>query len=521
MNTPAAAGHAGGGVLDWRELRFDLPDDGPPRLLAIGGLAGAGEAALPVVEIEVTSTGRSGTAGKRHGEIYLLLSGPSLREHQWSVRLAAGESFTTVPAAFTLAGDYEQAVAALTRYRRALRRPHRDNAELSVVFNDFMNGLMGDPTTERLRPLIAAAAEAGAEYFCIDAGWYDDERAGPGDGGVPGWWDTVGAWEPSKSRFPDGLAEVTGAIRAAGMIPGLWLEPEVVGVRSDVGLPDEAYLRREGVRLTEWGRHQLDLSHPAAVAHLDAAVDRLIADFGVGYLKLDYNIDIGPADRLLEHNRAYLAWAERVMERHPGLVLEACAAGGMRLDGATLRTFPVQSLTDQQDDLLLPAIAAAAPTAVPPEQGAVWAYPHDDLITFGMVTAMLGRIHLSGRLDLLSPEQLAQARRAVEIYQGYRGDLARGVPRWPLGLPRWDAEQIALAVDCGEVAYLAIWRRHSPSDMIDVPWPAGYDLTPLLLPETADARWEAETLRITLPEPCSAALLRLSKTVEGPTCRET
>ncbi|MCG5218053.1 glycoside hydrolase family 36 protein [Streptosporangium sp. KLBMP 9127] len=663
-------------ALHWRGLRFELPEDGPPRLLAIGGLACDDRAALPVVEIEVTGIGRSGTAGNRHvdgvrlrheaheatgdqleirargdglrvstyyeakgdvvrcwsrvtaerdltldhvssfafaglshscrswtasnpwsgefrwsggtlqdlglpdvgmtrygqtgtknrlaltstgswpsseylpmgwidgphgtlawqiehngpwhaeladryGAIYLLLSGPSQREHHWSAPLAPGQSFTTVPAAIALADDHEQALAALTRYRRAIRRPHQDNAELPVVFNDFMNGLMGDPTTERLRPLIAAAAEAGAEYFCIDAGWYDDEQAGPGDGGVPGWWDTVGRWEPSATRFPGGLAEITGAIRAAGMVPGLWLEPEVVGVRSDVGFPDEAYLRRDGVRLAEWGRHQLDFSHPSATAHLDTVVDRLISDFGIGYFKLDYNIDIGPADRLLEHNRAYLTWAERVMERHPALVLEACAAGGMRLDGATLRTFPVQSLTDQQDDLLLPAIAAAAPTTVPPEQGAVWAYPHGDptRIIFGLVNAMLGRIHLSGRLDLLDPPRLALVTEAIAIYKGYRRDLARGVPRWPLGLPRWDADTIALAIDCDEMAYLAVWRRHSPSDMIDVPWPAGYDLTPLL-PGTTMARWEAGVIRVTLREPCSAALLRLSRTVEGQPWRE-
>jgi alpha-galactosidase len=54
------------------------------------------------------------------------------------------------------------------------------------------------------------------------AGWYDDG----GD-----WWDSVGLWEPSASRFPDGgLRRVVDAIRDAGMVPGLWLEPEVVGV---------------------------------------------------------------------------------------------------------------------------------------------------------------------------------------------------------------------------------------------------------------------------------------------------
>ena len=70
-----------------------------------------------------------------------------------------------------------------------------------------MNCLMGDPTTEKLLPLIDAAAEAGAEYFVIDAGWYDDENGG--------WWDSVGAWEPAASRFP-GSAGSTRCWTASG-----------------------------------------------------------------------------------------------------------------------------------------------------------------------------------------------------------------------------------------------------------------------------------------------------------------
>ncbi|AXG82103.1 glycoside hydrolase family 36 protein [Streptomyces paludis] len=468
----------------------------------------------------------------RFDEIYLLLSGPGRREHQWSVRLAPGESFTTVPVTFTLAPGRDAALAALTGHRRAVRRPHPDTTELPVVFNDFMNCLMGDPTTEKLLPLVAAAAAAGCEYFCVDAGWYDDERAGDGPGGVPGWWDAVGAWEPAPSRFPGGLAEVTDAIKAAGMIPGLWLEPEVVGVRSPLAasLPDEAFFRRDGTRITEWGRHQLDLRHPAAVAHLDDTVDRLVGEFGLGYLKLDYNIDIGagtdsgphgPGHGLLEHNRAYLRWLDGVHDRHPGLVLEGCAAGGMRIDHATLAHVPVQSLSDQQDELLIAAIAAAAPTAVPPEQGAVWAYPYagqsDEEIAFTMVSALLGRVHLSGRIDLLAPDQLALVAEALTAYGGYRRELARALPSWPLGLPGWRDDWLALALDTGTETLLAVWRRTGADAVREIPVPAGTRAVVPVFPRGApgEAVLDRETgrLRITLPSAPSARLLRLPRAV--------
>ena len=119
--------------------------------------------------------------GEREGTAYLAVLGPTDEHHQWRVRLAPGESVACVPAALALsAGGFDGALGELTRYRRLLRRPHPDAERLPVIFNDYMNTLMGDPTTARLLPLIDAAARAGAEYFCIDAGWFDH-------GG--GWWD--------------------------------------------------------------------------------------------------------------------------------------------------------------------------------------------------------------------------------------------------------------------------------------------------------------------------------------------
>ncbi|MFJ4833789.1 alpha-galactosidase [Streptomyces sp. NPDC088747] len=506
---------------------------------------------LPMGCLEETGSGRAlswqiehngswhAEIADRFDDVYLALSGPTDREHQWRRRLTPGETFRTVPASVAVvpSGGFEAALAALTRHRRATRRPHPDHQELPVVFNDFMNSLMGEPSTKALLPLVEAAAAAGAEYFCVDAGWYDAEPPGAvGPGGVPGWWDAVGEWEESAARFPGGLKEVLDRIRDAGMVPGLWLEPEVVGVRSPVAsaLPDDAFFRRDGVRLTEWGRHQLDLRHPAARAHLDGVVDRLVRDYGVGYLKLDYNIDIGPGtdgpdgatsagDGLLGHNRAYLAWLDGVLDRYPTLVLENCAAGGSRTDHAVLSRLPVHSVTDQQDFRLLPAIAAAAPTAVTPEQGAIWAYPlpqHSEAeLGMVMVSAMLGRIHLSGRPDLLAPQQLALVRRAVDTYKTYRPLLAGALPRWPLGLPGWRDGWIALALttdvtsERAATTLLALWRRTGAPETVTVPlpWYAEADRPRLVFgagPQpTYDWDGRERTVRVTLPIEGSAVLL--------------
>ncbi|MEO3755753.1 glycoside hydrolase family 36 protein, partial [Streptomyces sp. B6B3] len=230
---------------------------------------------LPMGALVDTDTGRAWAfqvehngawrweVGERRDGVYLAVHGPGDRDHQWRQTLDPGQQFVSVPVGLAIGDEgMESAIASLTAYRRAIVRPHPDRTGLPVVFNDFMNTLGGDPTTERLLPLIGAAATAGAEYFCIDAGWYAEDGA---------WWDSVGTWTPSSTRFPDGLGEVIDRIRAAGMRPGLWLEPEVVGVRSPLAdsLPPDAFFQREGRRQVENGRYHLDLRHPAAVAHLD------------------------------------------------------------------------------------------------------------------------------------------------------------------------------------------------------------------------------------------------------------
>jgi alpha-galactosidase len=462
---------------------------------------------------------------------YIALLGPADVEHHWQVTLAPGEAFTTVPAAVAVSGrGLDDALGRLTVYRRAIRRPHADHRRLPVIFNDYMNTVMGDPTTERLLPLIAAAAEAGAECFCIDAGWYTELGES--------WWDTVGAWKPSATRFPGGLTEVLDRIRAEGMVPGLWLEPEVIGVRSPVAgqLPAEAFFTRHGRRVVENGRYHLDLRHPAVVKHLDETIDFVVGDLGIGYLKLDYNINGGPGTDtghlsagagLLAHNRAHLDWLDALLDRHPGLVIENCASGGMRADYALLSRMQLQSTSDQQDYLRYPPIAAAAPAAIAPEQAAVWAYPQPeftaDEIAFTMAAAMLGRVHLSGNLDRMSPGRRALVAEGVAVYKQIRAEIARSVPFWPLGLPRWEDSWIALGLRAPTASYLTVWHRGTrpgtggdPSQLT-LPVPALRDQpvsASILYPRATGvaASWNAThgAVMVTLPRTPSACVLSLT-----------
>ncbi|MER7480206.1 glycoside hydrolase family 36 protein [Streptomyces sp. NPDC126510] len=520
----SAHGHEGRGCFE----RYSQGSWSTGRHLPVAGLTDSeGRAWLWQIE---SSAGWRFETGEREGAAYVALFGPDDAHHQWRHMLAPGEEFHTVPAVLvhTETGGLDAAFGELTDHRRSIRRDHPDHRALPVIYNDYMNTLMGDPTTERLLPLIEAAGAAGAEVFVIDAGWYDDD--------AQGWWDAVGAWEPAPRRFPGGLPEVLDAVRAHGMTAGLWLEPEVVGVRSPLArtLPPEAFFRRGGLRVTEHGRHHLDLRHPAARAHLDEVVDRLVGEWGVGYLKLDYNINIGPGTEngsesagagLLGHHRAHLDWMASLLDRHPGLVLENCGSGGLRMDYAQLAVAQLQSTSDQQDLLRYPPIAAAAATAVTPEQAAVWAYPQPDHtldeIALTLTGALLGRVHLSGFLNQMSPEQSGLVRSAISLYKELRPELGGARPFWPLGLPGWEDEWIAHGLRGPAATFLSVCRRApqnagaaTPSSTLAIPHLRGRHVRPVVLyPPTADAaaEWDADAGRLTLslPRGNTAVLLRL------------
>jgi alpha-galactosidase len=168
-----------------------------------------------------------------------------------------------------------------------------------------------------------------------------------------------------------------------------------------------------------------------------------------------------------------LDWLDAILDRYPGLVIENCASGAMRADFAMLSRLQLQSTSDQQDFLRYAPISVAAPMAITPEQAASWAYPQpewsDDEIAFALCNALLGRVHLSGHLDKMSGLQLALVAAALEVYKRIRSALARAVPFWPLGLPRWTDAWLALGMRAPEATYVLAWRRGhfaggSPSD---------------------------------------------------------
>ena len=453
---------------------------------------------------------------------YLYLGGPDELHGQAWKQLQPGAAYQTPPAALgCVKGGFDEAVAALTAYRRqACLQPHADNRNCPVIFNDYMNCLTGDPTTEKELPLIDAAAQAGCEYYVIDAGWYAEMNQS--------WWESVGLWQPSKTRWgAEGLKVVLDRIRARGMTPGLWLEIEVAGIRSPLkDKPDAWFFMRHGQRVIDHGRYLLDFRNPEVRAHADEVVNRLVQDYGVGYIKMDYNVDalLGTETQadsfgqgLLEHQRAYLQWLDAARTRFPQLVVENCGSGGGRMDYAMLAHHQLQSSSDQTDYRKYPSIVAGGLAAVLPEQFAVWSYPKSDgnadEASFNMVNAMLGRIHQSGHLAKLPPESLRQVHAGLRLYKDrIRPRLPHMTPFFPLGLPAMadDTAPVAVGLRDAERTFVAVWRL-AGGKIVTLPPGAGHGaklLYPAGLGVAVDST--ADKTQVSFPRPFMAAILELT-----------
>jgi alpha-galactosidase len=228
----------------------------------------------------------------------------------------------------------------------------------------------------------------------------------------------------------------------------------------------------------------LDFRNPEVRAYLDHVIARLVNEYGVGYIKMDYNVDTLQGTEinadsfgqgLLEHNRAHLAWLGAILDRYPELVIENCGSGGGRMDYAMLSRLQLQSMTDQENYLKLPAILVGASAAVLPEQLAIWSYPianaDADQASFNMVTAMLCRIHQSGRLDSLSSQALDQVSEGIRIYKDIlRKHISESIPFYPLGTSDVTnrTAPLALGMRAPKQTVLGLWRIDGPAT-IEVP----------------------------------------------------
>lgn len=378
----------------------------------------------------------------------------------WHKTLKDGETYRAEPIAFGMVeGGFEQAVAAMTEYRRKTSLVSWERGVAPLCFNDYMNCLWARPSKEKLLPLIDAASDAGCEIFCIDAGWFGD------------WHDPAigrnGTWEPNDAPFGEGgLQSVLDRIRERGMIPGLWLELEsVLGGSPYFREHPEALATRHGVKIN---RDFPDFRLASVREYFTGQIDALCA-MGVGYFKNDYNASMSAGcdpisgetlqDGAREYINAFLSFIDETLERHPGLIIENCGSGAMRSDNHTLAHFALQSTSDQEWYGRMPSILQGSLAQMPPEKAGVWAYPYalpssrhhedpasavtcdDAELTFNLAAACFGCMYLSGHIELATGDAKKRLREGTDFYKHVREWTCRATAVYPNGFGHIDEDE--------------------------------------------------------------------------------
>ncbi|MEP7289104.1 MAG: alpha-galactosidase [Chloroflexota bacterium] len=381
-------------------------------------------------------------AGSWQMEVYrrddqLSISG-GLADHEfghWTKNVAPGESVTS-PIAYltTVKGDLDDLCQRLTALQAAaMEQAPTSEQSLPVIFNEWCTS-WGSPDHDRIVKMATSLKDSGVKYFVIDAGWYRGE-----DGS---WEMSQGEWIPSQHLFPHGLATTAAFIREQGMIPGIWFEFEVVGSQSSLfSTMTEHFLHRDGLPVTAGYRHFWDFRDPWVRQYLREKVIGQLRDGGFGYIKVDYNETIGlgidgkesKGEELRQHILLVQDFFRELRQGIPDLVIEVCAAGGHRLEPSMLALASMGSFSDAHESLEIPVIAASLHRLILPRQSQIWAVLHADdsmqRLSYSLAAGFLGRLCLSGQIDLLTESQRALVQSAIDCYQRVATIIKNGKSR--------------------------------------------------------------------------------------------
>ena len=348
----------------------------------------------------------------------------------WAKTIRPGETFETPEAYLTagIGGVDEVSQRLLTVHRRNMPRP---DAELPVMFNEYCT-TWGNPSHENLERIAECLDGKGMEFLVIDAGWYRK----PGIG----WSDCGGDWIPEeKEMFPKGLKATADMIRAHGMKPGLWFEPETCASNSDLFRRKEMLLTRGGAVIDTDNRRFLDMRKEEVQAYLDERVIGLLKRCGFEYTKIDYNDCIGMGcddpdsigEGLRQNMQGTLRFFRRLREAIPGITIENCSSGGHRLEPSLMAVTDMASFSDAHECAEIPIIAAQLHRVILPAQSQIWAVLQaaDSIrrINYSLINTFLGVMCISGDVVRLSEEQWKKVDEGTDFYCRVRHIIRDGV----------------------------------------------------------------------------------------------
>lgn len=273
-------------------------------------------------------------------------------------KLAAGEIFCSPQAVLAYSHN---GLGGLSRafhdfYREHLVAPAFAKAPRPIVVNNW-EATYFNFDAQKLKDIIDVAKDVGIDTFVLDDGWFTNRHDDT---------DGLGDWQIDFDKLDGGISAISDYCHQRGLKFGLWFEPEMVSVGTQLFRQHPEWVLHNPTRRGRvFGRNQLvlDFANPAVVEHVYTKMRDIIAQNGVDYVKWDmnryladlYSSALAP-DRQVELTHRYVlgvySLAHKLTKQFPNLFMEGCSGGGGRFDAGMLYYFPQIWTSDNTDAYL-------------------------------------------------------------------------------------------------------------------------------------------------------------------------
>lgn len=173
---------------------------------------------------------------------------------------------------------------------------------------------------------------------------------------------SLGDWFVDKEKLPNGIDNLAERVRQLDMSFGLWFEPEMISVDSDLyrEYPDWCLHVPDRNRSESRNQLVLDFSRDDVCEEISKRISDILSSVPISYVKWDMNrhmTEIGsaalPPERQRETAHRYMLGLFKVIDKittsFPNILFESCSGGGGRFDPGMLYYMPQTWTSDNTD----------------------------------------------------------------------------------------------------------------------------------------------------------------------------
>ena len=361
-----------------------------------------------------------------------------INSHRFSWELNAGQSFQTPEMILSYSSQGLNKMSQIHHelLRERIARGRHQFAERPILVNNW-EATYFDFNSEKIKAIIDEAKELGIEMFVLDDGWFGKRDADN---------SSLGDWFEYEGKLTNGLREIADYAHSKGVKFGLWFEPEMISVDSELYRTHSDFLMQEPGRMPSASRsqHVLDFTRLDVRQTIEKQMRKILDTIPLDYIKWDmnrslsdvYSITLDP-QRQGEVAHRYMLGLYELLEHlttdYPEILWEGCSGGGGRFDAGFIYYMPQSWTSDNTDAVERMKIQYGTSLAYPISSitAHVSAVPNHQtdrstsLKTRGE-TAMSAVFGYELDLTKLSPEEKKQVKDQIISYQTIRPVIQYG-----------------------------------------------------------------------------------------------